>query len=52
MSRASGVSDTAQRNRDNVPDLLRAMAAKPSVPDGKICNRKTTRNILERLTVA
>ena len=36
MSRASGGPDTPQRNRNNIPDLLRAMPVKESVKDGKI----------------
>ena len=36
MSLASGGSDTPQRNRNNLPDLLRAMPVKVSVKDGKI----------------
>ena len=38
MSQASGVPDTPQRNRDNFPDLLRAMPVKAYVKDGKISN--------------
>ena len=41
MSRASVVSDTPQRNRNNIPDLIRAMSVKVSVKDGKIVNEKT-----------
>ena len=36
MSKASGGSDTPQRNRNNLPYLLRAMSVKVSVKDGKI----------------
>ena len=38
MSRASGGPDTPQRNRNNLPDLLRTMSVKESVIDGKISN--------------
>ena len=38
MSRASGGSDTSQKNRNDIPDLLRAMTVKVSVIDGKISN--------------
>ena len=38
MSWASGGSGTSQRNRSNISDLPRAMPAKVSVKDGKICN--------------
>ena len=38
MSCASGGPDTAQRNWDNIPDLLRTMSVKVSVEDGKISN--------------
>ena len=35
MSIASGGSDTLQRYRNNIPDLLRAMPVKISVKDGE-----------------
>ena len=38
MSRASGGSDTPQRNRNNLPDLLRIMPFKVFIKDGKISN--------------
>ena len=38
MSCASGGSDTPQRNRNHISDLLRAMLVKVSVKDGKISN--------------
>ena len=38
MSRVSGGPDTSQRNRNNLPDLLKAMPVKVSVKDGKISN--------------
>ena len=38
MSRASGVPDMLQRNRNTIPDLLKAMLVKVSVKDGKISN--------------
>ena len=41
MSRAPCVFDTPQRNWNNIPDL-RAMPAKVSVKDGKICNQTTS----------
>ena len=31
-------SDMPQRNKDNLPDLLRAMPVKASIKDGKISN--------------
>ena len=37
MGGASGVSDTPQRNRNNIPNLLRAMSVKGYVKDGNIC---------------
>ena len=40
MNLASGGADTPQRNRNNVPDLLRAMLMKVSVKAGKISNIK------------
>ena len=33
MSQASGGSDTPQRNKNNLPNLLRAMLVKVSVED-------------------
>ena len=36
MSGASGVPDMPQRNRYNIPDVLRAMPEKLSLKDGKI----------------
>ena len=41
MSRASGCSDMPQRNRNNLPHLLGAIAVKLSVRDGKISNQTT-----------
>ena len=38
MIQASGVSETPQRNRNDITDLLRAMPVKVYVKDGKICN--------------
>ena len=38
MIRASGGSDTPQRNWNNIPDLLRAMSIKVPVKDGKMSN--------------
>ena len=38
MSRASGGPNTPQRNRNNIPDLRRAIPVKVSVIDGKICS--------------
>ena len=39
MSRASsGGPDMPQRNRNNIPDLLRAMVVKVYVKDGQISN--------------
>ena len=35
MSRASSGPDTPQRNRNNIPDLLREMPVKVSVIGGK-----------------
>ena len=35
MTLASGGPDTLQRNRNNVPDLLRTISVKVSVIDGK-----------------
>ena len=32
------VADTSQRNRNNIPDLLRAMMVKVSIEDGKVCD--------------
>ena len=43
MSRLFGVPDTPQRNRNNIPDLLRAMPLKLSVEDEKTCNQTTMR---------
>ena len=34
MTRASGGSDTPQRNWDNIPDLLRATSGKVAAKDG------------------
>ena len=34
----SGGSDTPQRNRNNTPDLLKAMPVKVTVKDEKISN--------------
>ena len=48
MSRASGSPDTPQRNRNNLPDLLRAMPVKASVKDGRICNQTMMGKRLER----
>ena len=36
MSQASGSPGMPQRNRNNIPDLLRAMPLKVFVKDGKI----------------
>ena len=38
MNKASGGSDTPQRNWNYLPDLLRAMPVTVSVKDGKISN--------------
>ena len=38
MSWASGGPNTPQRNRNNIPDLLRTMLLKVSVKDGKVSN--------------
>ena len=38
MTLASGGSDTPQRNRNNLHDLLRTMPVKVSVKDGKLSN--------------
>ena len=38
MSRASGGPGTPQGNRNNIPDLLRAMPVKISLKDGKVSN--------------
>ena len=38
LSFPSGGFDTPQRNRNNPPDLLRAMPVKVPVIDGKISN--------------
>ena len=35
VSRASGVPDTSQSNRDKTPDLLRAMSVRVSLRDGR-----------------
>ena len=48
MGRASSCSDTPQRNRNNIPDLLRAMPVKLFVKDGKISSQTTMRKRLER----
>ena len=45
---ASGVRSSPQRNRNNIPDPLRAMPVKVSVKAGKISNYMTTRKSLER----
>ena len=37
-----------QRNRNNLPDLLRTMPVKISVKDGKISNKATMGKRLER----
>ena len=49
MSQASGVSSMPQRNRNNLPDLLRAMLVKVSIKDGKISNQTTMGKRLERI---
>ena len=38
MNESSGGPDMPQRNKDNIPDLLRAIPVKVSVEDGKISN--------------
>ena len=48
MSRASGGSDTPQRNRNNLPDLLRTMPVKVFIKDGKISNQSMRGKRLER----
>ena len=37
----------AQRNRNNIPDLLRAMLVKVSLTDGRIFNEKEVGEIIE-----
>ena len=49
MSWASGGPDTLQRNRNNLPDLLRTMPVKVSVKDGKISHQSTMGKRLERI---
>ena len=46
MGPASGVPDTHQRNKNDIPDFLRAMHMKLSVKDGKICNHTTSKKKL------
>ena len=48
VSRVSGGSDTPQRSRNHIPDLLRAMPVKLSVKDGQISNLTTMGKRLER----
>ena len=36
MSRASGVPDTAQRSRSNIPDLWKVIPVKVYLEDGKM----------------
>ena len=38
MRRTSGVPNTPPRNRNNIPDLLRAMPVRVFVKDGMISN--------------
>ena len=48
MSGASGRSETPQRNRNNIPDLLRTMPVKVSVKDEEISRKTTMVKRLER----
>ena len=40
MSRPSGGPDTPQRNKNNIPDLLRTMPVKVSVEDGQSSTKR------------
>ena len=40
MSQASGGPNTPQRNRNNLPDLLRVMPVRVSIKDGKIPTKR------------
>ena len=42
MSGASGGPDTPQRNKNDIPDLLRATPGTVSVKDGKISAKRST----------
>ena len=47
----SGGSDTPQKKRNDIPDLMRVMSVKVSVKDGKICNKMKMGKKLERSDV-
>ena len=40
---SSGIPDTAQRNRNNIPDFMRTVSVNSSVKDEKICDQTTAR---------
>ena len=49
LGRGSGCLNTPDWTRDDVFDLQRAMSMKTSVENGKICNKKTMGERLERI---